>query len=342
MSPEQLATLFNAWISGARGDLPGAVERTVGEGLFTRADVVHALRALRNTVSETTLAAWLNGRKQSILPENVLVLHAGNIPLVGFQDVLAVLLSGHRYSGKFSKKDPYLPASFVKVVAEDFPDRIIESTLSVTQQSVPAQRIVFSGSEGGAQSVLEVLAAKRIVSGSTKRLMRTASFSVAWIPSWDEVNMADLTRAILQYGGNGCRSVAIVVGPEPLMQQRCAITDHAEAFWKTPVLRKTDGRERMYHAYYRAAGFPFLALDHAMLVQTQPDPSIPNTVFYVQGGFDDLSALLQKFGRKVQTVYSVEGGLLHGIQTEPLRFAQEPPVDWKPDGTDTLAWLLER
>ena len=73
-----------------------------------------------------TLRRWLDDSLShpDISPRKDTVfyaLHAGNLPLVGFQDVLAVLLSGAGYAGKLSRKDPWLIASFFDVLRQLHP-----------------------------------------------------------------------------------------------------------------------------------------------------------------------------------------------------------------------------
>jgi hypothetical protein len=342
MSPRELAVLVQRWLANENGLLKEAVEKTVQENLFSRADVVHALRALRATVTEETLSAWLGAKQPVSRMQTTLVLHAGNLPLVGFQDVLAVLLSGNRYLGKGSRKDPYLTRSFIETVNAASPERIAGFFTSLEELKIPADHLLFSGSEAGAREVLETLKATGTVSGATRVLLRTASFSVAWFPSWDSIPFGELTEAMLRYNGRGCRSVAIVVCPDPLKANQCAIVDHTEAFWQRAGAPSGAPLSRLYHAYFRASGFPLTVVDTFMLVQTVPDPSVPFTVFYVQGGPETLSEITKKFAGKIQTVYSVDGRSAGEVQTEPLESAQTPPVHWKPDGTDTLAWLLDK
>ena len=53
--------------------------------------------------------AWLNPYKlKEVIVPKVLVIMAGNIPLVGFHDFLSVLMLGHEVVVKMSKSDNIL------------------------------------------------------------------------------------------------------------------------------------------------------------------------------------------------------------------------------------------
>ena len=80
-------------------------------GWFTPADVRRAVGAIaRDMLSREKLEAWL-GNYPAVpvaVPRRVLVVMAGNIPLVGFFDLLCTVVSGHRCLLKPSAKDTVL------------------------------------------------------------------------------------------------------------------------------------------------------------------------------------------------------------------------------------------
>src|SRR5699024_4582356 len=109
------------WLRPDNLYLKKAIDKTVSEGYFSFPDVKHAILALKDSLSEQALHRWaeqsgLTDSEEDASGKNVLCLHAGNLPLVGFQDALAVLLSGARYSGKISRKAPYLLPVFLNEV----------------------------------------------------------------------------------------------------------------------------------------------------------------------------------------------------------------------------------
>src|SRR5690606_21842965 len=101
MVERRIATFMNAftaWIQAQEGDIQVAVERSSER--FHRADIMYMLQHLRTRVTADNLQQWVDQSYVESSPSDVLCLHAGNLPLVGFQDVAAVWLSGHNYRGK--------------------------------------------------------------------------------------------------------------------------------------------------------------------------------------------------------------------------------------------------
>lgn len=80
-------------------------------GWFTPDDIRRAVKALCDEMlQEETLGRWLElyPTLPVAKPRRVLVIMAGNIPLVGFFDLLCVVASGHRCLVKTSAKDSAL------------------------------------------------------------------------------------------------------------------------------------------------------------------------------------------------------------------------------------------
>lgn len=84
---------------------------------FTEDNVRESINAISNSLAREKIDRWLRpyslpGRNPS--PKKIAVVMAGNIPLVGFHDMLSVLISGNVFIGKTSAKDEKL----IKAVAD--------------------------------------------------------------------------------------------------------------------------------------------------------------------------------------------------------------------------------
>lgn len=116
---QAFAALGEVMRNGAAGVTAGHAGRFAGliENLhltnpwFTPDNVRLALSSIGNTLTESNLHHWLSaypelhGERQ---PVTVGVVMAGNIPLVGFHDLLSVLITGNRLQAKISTKDELL------------------------------------------------------------------------------------------------------------------------------------------------------------------------------------------------------------------------------------------
>ena len=83
---------------------------------FTRENILSSLITLSEQLRIENFDAWLTPYNLSDTGENkkVLLVMAGNIPLVGFHDFLTVLISGHKVVVKMSSADNVL----LKVIIE--------------------------------------------------------------------------------------------------------------------------------------------------------------------------------------------------------------------------------
>ena len=106
-------------------------------GWFTPADIRRAVRAIAcDMLQREKLEAWLADYPALPVaePRRVLVVMAGNIPLVGFFDLLCVLVSGHGCLVKPSAKDSVLMEHVVGLLREidpSAPVRLYDGTSSV-------------------------------------------------------------------------------------------------------------------------------------------------------------------------------------------------------------------
>ena len=74
------------------------VRKAVAENpWFTEYDIRHQIESVCTQMLDADkLYEWLSGYSESECEKKVLVIMAGNIPMVGFFDLMCVLASGHR------------------------------------------------------------------------------------------------------------------------------------------------------------------------------------------------------------------------------------------------------
>ena len=75
-----------------------AQQACAANGWFSLNEIYRAISSLvENMLQPELLQNWLKDYAIPVIrPQNILVITAGNIPLVGFFDLLCVLVSGHR------------------------------------------------------------------------------------------------------------------------------------------------------------------------------------------------------------------------------------------------------
>ncbi len=342
----RLHDAITEWLRPDNHDLKEAIDRTVNQKLFSFEDVKHQILVLKKTLNKRDILRWAEPilkHDDKIEEKNILCLHAGNLPLVGLQDLLATIIAGHHYRGKISRKDPYLLPSLLKILAKKGLVEQNSWTTDLTDFSNrKAEAVLFAGSTNSVNDVFNELENMGIATSNTPALVRTADFSIAYIEDSAPETMNQLAESVFRYGGKGCRSVAMVVAPFSLKSKKCGFTDYIEQFlMKAPQHDKAPPALYQRYAYNKAVGIDQAWLDNFLIEETDIRPSIPYVLHWVQGGKEKLGELIQKYSAGLQTVYVKDPTVqIDGVNPELLVDAQQPPIYWKPDGVDSVEWLL--
>ncbi|MTI89112.1 MAG: hypothetical protein FH748_14235 [Balneolaceae bacterium] len=333
------------WLQPDNYALKEAIDQTINEGLFSFEDIKHQLLVLKENIESGQITAWAQraglSDTDNAVGKTILCLHAGNLPLVGFQTALGVILSGADYTGKLSRKDPYLLKTFLTELNQVGLDNSINYSTDLNDcEGLEADEVVFAGSSASVAVVKKEINRLGAASDEARYLIRTAKFSMAYVDNQDALTMKDLTEAIFRYGGKGCRSVAVVVSPYSLDSIKCEFTDYVESFWLKNPQHQEPGPALAYQfAYNKAIERSQAWLDHFLIQESTDLPDQDFLVNWVQGDEDTVRELKAKFGDVVQSIYTT-GQQVEGIETTPLSQAQRPPLWWQPDGVGVLKELL--
>lgn len=95
-------------------------QATTENSWFISSFITTALSQIIQMLHRNALIDWLSVYNLDLLnrevPKTVSIVMAGNLPLVGFHDLIAVLISGHRAQVKLSQKDAQLPRMMVELL----------------------------------------------------------------------------------------------------------------------------------------------------------------------------------------------------------------------------------
>lgn len=203
---EHFARLGERLAAFGGGPSSGIMDRAVSaNGWFTRADILRSVEAVRTRMLDPAgLPAWLAGYPALPVqtPKNVGVIMAGNIPLVGFFDLLCVVMSGHNCYYKPSSKDAVL----MKHIVDEL--RAIEPRLPVFEYtSQPLDAVIATGSDNTGRYFKSRYA-------GLPAILRGNRASVAILSgSETALQIKGLTDDIFSYSGLGCRNVSHLLLP---------------------------------------------------------------------------------------------------------------------------------
>lgn len=206
-------------------------EAIAANGWFTRVDILRAVEAIRTEMLDREkLTAWLDRYTKSAEPKRVAVIMAGNIPLVGFFDLLCVLAAGHECHLKPSSKDSVLMRYVVEQLRE------IEPTIAIYDYSADAayDMAIATGGDDANAYFREHFA-------GTRTLLRGSRHSVAVLNGNESAKeLHALYNDITAYSGLGCRSVSMLFVPRGYVPEfKCSVAENAKLRRNIQAMRAT-------------------------------------------------------------------------------------------------------
>lgn len=298
-------------------------------GWFTEENCLAALRNWGNALNQKALKQWIaNYAFEQNATKTIGLVLAGNIPLVGFHDVLSVLLCGHKATIKLSSTDPFLiPFLYQKLIQFDamFSDR-----LHFTNERLERFDAVIATGSNNAARYFDHYFSK------VPNIIRKNRNGVAVLTGDEsEEELAGLARDIVQYYGLGCRSISKVYVPQnyDLNQIFGALYPHAKLMDSAKYANNYD---------YNKAVFlmsEFELLDNGFFLLRESD-SIDSPVACLHYSRyhdrDELESILDQNKDRIQCV-SAQMNLKNAI---PLGKAQQPELWEYADGVDPISFLL--
>ncbi|GAB3510031.1 acyl-CoA reductase [Emticicia fontis] len=150
--------------------------------------------------------AYANTIQTNINPKKVGIVMAGNIPAVGFHDLLCVVLSGNIALIKLSSSDSVLMRFLIHKLFEINPE--LKELIQVVDKLNAAEAIIATGSDNTAKH-FEYYFSK------IPHIIRKNRTSVAILTGEESrTDLANLGNDIFQYFGLGCRNVSKLFIPK--------------------------------------------------------------------------------------------------------------------------------
>jgi hypothetical protein len=201
--------LRNQVNSKANRSLSEAVEAAlIQNAWFTTSNVHSAFRNWGDILHRQTIARWLSNYPASEWSDQTVgLVLAGNLPLVGFHDVVCVLLSGHRAVIKLSSKDKALIPAFINILESKFPE-INDRVQFVSDQLGSVDKVIATGSNNSSRYFSYYFK-------DIPHIIRKNRNSVAVLTGNEsDEQLAGLADDICLYFGLGCRSVSKIWVPK--------------------------------------------------------------------------------------------------------------------------------
>lgn len=308
---------------------------------FTGEALAFAVNQQMHQLTPEALRAWIGERRAGV-PRRVGVLNAGNLPLVGLQDFLAVVLVGHPYVGTRSSKSPYLLPAFVAELREEVPG-LDAAFAEADALFARAEAVLATGTDETRAWAADQCAAHGIP--PERRLLRGHRYAAAVLGGREtEAELEGLAEDALLHEGLGCRNVAVVwapagTSPDGLLE---ALAHFRSVF---PPHPETPGTLKMQQAFLAAVEQPHAYGDglEFLVSKGPPEPQQPGHLRWTEyAALGDAGAWIEAERDALQLIVARPDVAAHLPASVPYVApgeAQRPPLAWHPDGRDTVAFL---
>ena len=298
---------------------------------FTRANVIFAFKSWSDALSENNVKQWLSQYQlpQTTSPKKILIIMAGNLPLVGLHDLLCVLVTGHKAIVKLSSNDcvllPYLITQ-MKTFAPEWTEAVTFTDDKVTEYDA----VIATGSDNTARYF-------EYYFGKKPHIIRKNRHSVAVLTGKETPEeLFALGKDIFLYYGLGCRSISKLFVPKGydfnLLFQ--AIYPYKDIIQEQKYANNYDYNK----AVYLMSLFQLLENGFLLLKEDELYGSPIATLFYEY--YTDVDSLKEKLTTDAEKIQCV---VAHNFTTEEVAFGEtQTPQLWDyADGVDTLNFLLK-
>jgi len=177
---------------------------------FTKDNLNFAISSIADILTEKNINTWL-GKYPNLTDyknsKNIAIIMAGNIPLVGFHDLLSVLIAGHKAVIKQSSKDDILIKGIVELLISIEPD--FKNSVHFTDERLKNFDAVIATGSTNSSRYFEYYF------GKYPNIIRKNRNSVAVITGNEtHEELKQLADDIFLYFGLGCRNVSKLFIPD--------------------------------------------------------------------------------------------------------------------------------
>jgi hypothetical protein len=296
---------------------------------FTPANVTMAIKAIAHELTLENLKKWTNSypaMNETISPINVGIIMAGNVPLVGFQDFLTVLISGNNVVAKTSSKDSELIVHLSNILCSVNPGfsgkiRFAEGILS------GFDAVIATGSDNSSRYF-------EYYFGKYHHIIRKNRNSVAILKGNEtDMELENLGSDIFSYFGLGCRNVSKIYLPEGYDLH--TMIKNWKRYSDVIMHSKYANNYDYNMAIYLVNKEKFLDTGY-MLLKESGELSSPVSVLYYEfyNSEEKLSVQIDKIRDKIQCIA--------GKNYIPFGKLQFPKLWDYADNIDTLDFLLKK
>ncbi len=257
---------------------------------------------------------------------------AGNIPLVGFHDILCVFIAGHKARIKLSDKDPFLLPMLLNFL-KDIDPRTADYFQTTNGKLTDFDAVIATGSNNSARYFEAYF-------GKYPHIIRKNRNAVAILRGSETVeDLRLLGDDIFQYFGLGCRNVSKLYLPKGYNFTLLLETLHER---NAIVLHDKYKNNFDYNFTLLILNKIKYESNGCILMREATEIASPISVVYYEF-YDDLAVLNHQLIAKKDEIQLVVSNASTLLDLPIFNFgeAQKPSLSDYADGVDTLQFLID-
>lgn len=300
---------------------------------FTPENVLQAVTSIGKMLNVTDLAQWLNNYNltETQQSKKVGLILAGNIPLVGFHDVLCVLVTGNFALIKASSQDSRLIKHILQMLVDI--DPAFSQQYEFVERLENFDAVIATGSNNTSRYFDYYF-------GKVPNIIRKNRNSVAVLTENETAEqLYNLGHDIFDYFGLGCRNVSKLMVPKGYNFN--FFFESIQRFEPIIHHNKYNNNYGYNRSIYLVGNEQHLD-NNFLLLKENPSLSSPLAVVFYEY-YDDLESaekLLQQQADNIQCIVST-AGLNVNNQIVPFGQSQQPGFWDYADNVDTVEFLLK-
>lgn len=294
---------------------------------FTHENIKFALKEISQSLTAENLTDWISQYSfNATKPKTIAIIAAGNIPLVGFHDVMSILIAGHVALVKLSSKDtillPYMAEELFSI------NPAFKSLITFSEERISGfDAVIATGSDNTSRYF-------NYYFDKYPHIIRKNRSSCAILTGFEnKFELAELRKDVFSYFGLGCRNVSKIYIPK--------------GYDLTTLLDAWGDEHTIIHHHKYANNYnyqksillvnkvPFLDNGYVLLKES-PQIVSPIAVLHYEEYESDsaLQANIQGNQAKIQCIVGN-----HQLATVGFGTAQSPQLGDYADQIDTLAFI---
>ena len=300
---------------------------------FTEENIYLAINAIiKDYLQPEKIKNWLSNYTIQKNNDQITIglILAGNIPLVGFYDMMCTFLAGYKSKIKLSEKDKLLLPFFIKVMEERNSE--LADYFEFVERLEDFDAVIATGSNNSSRYFEAYF-------GKYPNIIRKNRNAVAILNGKESrEQLLALGNDVFQYFGLGCRNVSKLYLPKgfdfkPLL----------EAFHEFKEIVLNDKYKNNFDYNYTLLILNKIKYEANGCIMMTEDESLQSRIAQLHYEYyENTAELEEKINEKTDEIQCVVGEMsISNIKTIPFGKAQNPGLQDYADGVDVLDFLIK-